>query len=77
MNMGEPKKLLKTGVKTLTQEKRAWELLQELNHELQIIHLDMNGHHRYALSARAHTIITRIKHFLSTAQEKRIENGNV
>lgn len=50
---------------------QALALLQELNYELKTIHLDMGGNHRYAISAKAHPIITRIKHFLSDVQTEK------
>lgn len=43
---------------------QALKLLIELDAQLLTIHLDMGGNHRYALSAKAHEIITRIKLFL-------------
>jgi len=43
----------------------ALRLLHKLNFNIRTVHLDMGGNHKYALSAKAHKVITEIKLYLS------------
>lgn len=46
-------------------EKKAMELLLELDVTLSTIRLDMGGDHRYSLNHRSHRVLTKIKRFLA------------
>lgn len=51
----------------------ALKLLHELNLHITTVNLDMGGNNRYALTAKAHPVISRIKLYLSDHPNKPVE----
>lgn len=51
----------------------ALKLLHELNLHITTVNLDMGGNNRYALTAKAHPVISRIKLYLSDHPNKPVK----